>query len=137
MPGDGRTPRRRPASRPDGGMAKGAKEAGTIVLARHGEPALSRQMRLSAADYATGVSAKTSNGNASGSNAGTITAISTYGEAIGINVTPTVALAYFIVAGVLVACHQLAFIPSPSPLPEHEHEDRDVAEFDEGEMVPA
>ena len=60
-----------------------------------------------------------------------------HGEAIGINVTPTVALAYFIVAGVLVACHQMAFVPSPSPLPEHEHEERDVAEFDEGEVVPA
>jgi broad specificity phosphatase PhoE len=33
-------------------MATGAKEAGTIVLARHGEPALSRKSRLSAADYA-------------------------------------------------------------------------------------
>jgi broad specificity phosphatase PhoE len=32
-------------------MAKGAKEAGTIVLARHGEPALSRKTLLSAADY--------------------------------------------------------------------------------------
>ncbi|HZC16332.1 MAG TPA: histidine phosphatase family protein, partial [Caulobacteraceae bacterium] len=30
----------------------GAKEAGIIVLARHGEPALSREQRLSAADYA-------------------------------------------------------------------------------------
>ncbi len=35
-----------------GGMAKGAKEAGTIVLARHGEPALSRKIRLSSAGYA-------------------------------------------------------------------------------------
>jgi broad specificity phosphatase PhoE len=33
-------------------MAKGAKEAGTIVLARHGEPALSRKIRLSSKDYA-------------------------------------------------------------------------------------
>lgn len=33
-------------------MATGAKEAGAIVLARHGEPALSRKARLSAADYA-------------------------------------------------------------------------------------
>jgi broad specificity phosphatase PhoE len=33
-------------------MATGAKEAGTIVLARHGEPALSRKARLSAAGYA-------------------------------------------------------------------------------------
>jgi len=33
-------------------MAKGAKEAGTIVLARHGEPALSRKVLLSASDYA-------------------------------------------------------------------------------------
>ncbi|HXQ45507.1 MAG TPA: histidine phosphatase family protein, partial [Caulobacteraceae bacterium] len=32
-------------------MAKGAKEAGTIVLARHGEPALSRKVRLSSKDY--------------------------------------------------------------------------------------
>jgi len=32
-------------------MGKGAKEAGTIVLARHGEPDLSRKARLSAADY--------------------------------------------------------------------------------------
>ncbi|HLI67698.1 MAG TPA: histidine phosphatase family protein [Caulobacteraceae bacterium] len=32
-------------------MATGAKEAGSIVLARHGEPALSRKVRLSAADY--------------------------------------------------------------------------------------
>jgi broad specificity phosphatase PhoE len=32
-------------------MATGAKEAGTIVLARHGEPALTRKTRLSAADY--------------------------------------------------------------------------------------
>ena len=51
MTGDGRTPRRRPASRPDGGMATGAKPAGTIVLARHGEPALSRKARMSAAEY--------------------------------------------------------------------------------------
>ena len=40
-----------------------------------------------------------------------------HGEAIGINVTPTVAVAYFIVAGILVGCHQFAFLPSPSPLP--------------------
>ncbi|HLK25072.1 MAG TPA: histidine phosphatase family protein [Caulobacteraceae bacterium] len=33
-------------------MATGAKQAGTIVLARHGEPALSRKTRLSAAGYA-------------------------------------------------------------------------------------
>jgi broad specificity phosphatase PhoE len=32
-------------------MATGAKEAGTIVLARHGEPALSRKVMLNAADY--------------------------------------------------------------------------------------
>ena len=34
-----------------GDMATGAKQAGTIVLARHGEPALSRKVRLSAAGY--------------------------------------------------------------------------------------
>jgi broad specificity phosphatase PhoE len=33
-------------------MGTGAKGAGTIVLARHGEPALSRKIRLSADEYA-------------------------------------------------------------------------------------
>jgi broad specificity phosphatase PhoE len=51
MTGERRTPGERRTSRPDGGM--GAKEAGIIVLARHGEPDLSRKLRLSAADYAT------------------------------------------------------------------------------------
>jgi len=33
-------------------MGKGAKQAGTIVLARHGEPALSRKVRLTSKGYA-------------------------------------------------------------------------------------
>jgi broad specificity phosphatase PhoE len=52
MTGEGRIRERRDASHPDGGMEKGAKQAGIIVLARHGEPDLSRRIRLSAADYA-------------------------------------------------------------------------------------
>jgi broad specificity phosphatase PhoE len=52
MTGDGLSPDQaaRPAS--SGGMTKGAKQAGTIVLARHGEPALSRKARMNAAGYA-------------------------------------------------------------------------------------
>jgi broad specificity phosphatase PhoE len=50
MRGDGRTRGRRGA-RPDRGMATDANEAGTIILARHGEPDLSRKARMSAAEY--------------------------------------------------------------------------------------
>lgn len=52
MTGERRTPGERRTSRPSGGMATGAKQAGTIVLARHGEPALSRKTRMCAAEYA-------------------------------------------------------------------------------------
>ena len=52
MTGDGLSPGQ--AARPTslGGMTKGAKQAGAIVLARHGEPALSRKARMNAAGYA-------------------------------------------------------------------------------------
>lgn len=52
MTGDGWTPGQ--AARPTsfGGMTTGAKQAGIIVLARHGEPALSRKARMNAAGYA-------------------------------------------------------------------------------------
>jgi broad specificity phosphatase PhoE len=50
MTGEGRTRGRR-ASRLDRRAATGATTAGTIVLARHGEPDLSRKVRMSAAEY--------------------------------------------------------------------------------------
>ena len=51
MTGDGRTPRRRRRPGLKGAMATSAKQPGTIVLARHGEPALSRKTLLSSTGY--------------------------------------------------------------------------------------
>jgi AGZA family xanthine/uracil permease-like MFS transporter len=43
-----------------------------------------------------------------------------HGEAIGINQTPSVALAYLVVGGVLVACGKFATVTAPAPEPHHE-----------------
>ena len=51
MTGDGLSPDQAARRASSGGMTKGAKQAGAIVLARHGEPALSRKARMNAADY--------------------------------------------------------------------------------------
>ena len=51
-----------------------------------------------------------------------------HGEAIGINQTPTVALAYLVVGGVLVACAKFATVTALAP----EH-----AEIEEGGLMPA
>jgi len=40
-----------------------------------------------------------------------------HGEAIGINQTPTVALAYVAVGGVLLACAKLVLVPAKESLP--------------------
>ncbi len=52
-----------------------------------------------------------------------------HGEAIGIAVTPTVSVAYIMVACVLFGCGQFATVPAPAPAVEHEPA-HDVNEFD-------
>jgi adenine/guanine/hypoxanthine permease len=58
-----------------------------------------------------------------------------HGEAIGIGQTPTVAIAYLMVGAILYGCYQFGTVKAPEP--EVEVENRSVAEFDEGEPVPA
>ena len=52
MTGEGLSPGQASPTASSGGMTTGAKQAGIIVLARHGEPALSRKARMNAAEYA-------------------------------------------------------------------------------------
>jgi hypothetical protein len=51
-----------------------------------------------------------------------------HGEAIGINQTPAVVVAYVLVATALFACANFAAAPAPAHAVEHE--EHDVSEFD-------
>jgi AGZA family xanthine/uracil permease-like MFS transporter len=59
-----------------------------------------------------------------------------HGEAVGFGQTPTVVVAYVMVAGVLLGCYQFGHAPAPVSNPEHE-DAHDVDEFDEEAAVPA
>jgi AGZA family xanthine/uracil permease-like MFS transporter len=59
-----------------------------------------------------------------------------HGEAVGFGQTPSVAVAYVMVAAVLYGCYQFGHATAPAVNPIHE-EARDVDEFDEELAVPA
>jgi AGZA family xanthine/uracil permease-like MFS transporter len=59
-----------------------------------------------------------------------------HGQAVGIGQTPSVVVAYVMVAGILFGCYQFGHAPAPAANPVHEPE-RDIDEYDEESVVPA